>query len=178
MFILQVSIFALLVFFVVAQVYVEAINEGPDCHWWRESMSHYLGQVRHAGLQAIAYLGFAAALLMMMRAYPHGTAWNACLVVAAGGLLGVTVTGISSPEWTWHPQMERAHVICSGLAFGGALVGQVIYLWHTPMLWFPVGAMASTLAFVRFAPDRNALEEKCFAGWIVGGFIAIAGLPF
>lgn len=174
---MSVLIFALLVFFVIAQVYVEAVNEGPDCHWWRESMSHYLGEVKHAGVQAASFLGLALAEVLMIFAYPHGTAWTVCLAVAAAGLAGVTFTGVASPEWKWHPQMQRLHVIFSGLAFGAALVAEAIYLWHTPAIWLVFGAAATALGFARFAPDRSALEEKFFAAWVIAAFIAIAGVP-
>jgi hypothetical protein len=175
---MSLAIFALLILFVAAQVYVEAVNEGPDCHWWQESMSHYLGSVQRAGVQVLAYLGFALAEVLLIFHDPRGTAATVALALAAAGLVGVTLTGISNPEWKWHPQVERAHTICAGFAFGGALVAQFIYLWHTPSVWFPMAAVACTLAFVRFAPNANALEEKTFALWVVAGFIAITGLPF
>lgn len=170
-------IFALLVFFVLAQVYVEAVNEGPDCRWWRESMSHYLGEVKHAGVQAMAFLGFAGAEALMIYAYPHSTAWTVCLSLAVAGLVGVTLTGVSNPEWKWHAQIERLHTICSGFAFGAALIGEAIYLWHTPSIWLVFGAAATAIGFARFAPSQGALEEKFFAAWIVAAFIAIAGVP-
>lgn len=174
---MQIAIFLLLVFFVLAQVYVEAVNEGPACRWWQESMSHYLGGVKHAGWQALAFLGLAVGEVLMIFAYPHSTAWIVCLVIAAVGLVGVTVTGIASPDWEWHPQMQRLHPIFSGLAFGGALVAEAIYLWHTPSIWLVFGAVVTALGFARFAPDHSALEEKCFAAWIVAAFISIAGVP-
>lgn len=174
---MSVLIFALLVFFVLAQVYVEAINEGPDCRWWRESMSHYLGEVKHAGVQALAFIGLAAAEVLMIFAYPFGTAWTVSLALAAAGLVGVTLTGISNPDWKWHPLMQRAHVICSGFAFGAALVAEAIYLWRTPSIWLVFGAAITALGFARFAPDKSALEEKFFAAWVIAAFIAIAGVP-
>jgi len=174
---MSVLIFALLVFFVLAQVYVEAINEGPDCRWWRESMSHYLGEVEHAGVQALAFLGLALAEVLMIFEYAHGTAWRVCLALAAAGLVGVTVTGISNPDWEWHPLVQRAHVVCSGFAFGAALVAEAVYLWHTPSIWLVFGAALTALGFARFAPEKSALEEKFFAAWVIAAFIAIGGVP-
>lgn len=170
-------IFALLMLFVVAQVYVEAANEGPTCHWWSEPMSHYLGNVKHSLLQIIAYFGFAIAELLLIAHDPRGAAATACLAISAAGLIGVTLSGMSNPGWKYHAWVERLHVICAGLAFGGALVAEAIYLWHMPAVWLVFGAAATAIAFARFAPNAHALEEKIFAAWLLAAFVAIVGVP-
>lgn len=140
-------------------------------------MSHYLklSTIRHAIVQDSAYIGLGIAETMMIFVYPHGLAWMISLACAAFGIVGVTVTG--AIDRGAHHWVTRLHVAFAGFAFGGALVAEAVYLWHTREIWFVVAALASTMAFARFAPQAKALEEKTLAAWVIVALFAIVGIP-
>lgn len=175
---MSLIIFALLLFFILANVYVEAVNEGPDCRWWDQSLSHYLAGLDDSPLQSVAYLGLAGAELLLIYDQPHGTAATIALVLASLGLVAVVYTAeVKHKLGGSHNGWELAHKIAAGFAFVGAGVAEAIYLWHTPSIWLVWSAALTAVAFARFAPQAQALEEKAFTAWIVAGLIAIAGIP-
>lgn len=171
---MNILTFALLLFFVAANVFVEARN--PAMHWWDEPLSAYLHGVKFAWVQSLAYLGFALAMLLLGIARAGEVAPAISLYVAAAALVGVVATanlhGVWQSDWR-----RRLHVVCAGLAFGGALVAEAIFLWGTPDVWFPVGAAAVAVAFARWAPEQHSLEEKVFTAVLVAGFVSLVGVP-
>ena len=171
------AVFVLVILFVIANVYVESVNESATTHWWREPLSHYLAGVRCSLWLSAAYLGLALAeVLLAFSRYGH---WQfIALLVAAAALLGVVATAwwkhFAAPP---HRFASGLHVAFAGVAYVAGLVAEALYLWHTPSIWFVIGGVATTFAFARFAPHRPALEEKGLTAWVLAGLVAIVGVP-
>lgn len=168
-------IFALVIAFVAANVYVEAVNQGPS-KWWRDPLSHYLVDVRYAWLQRLAYLGLVLAeCLMIVSGY--GRAESVALGVSAFGITGVVATK--------HPLIRRwlggatrdAHLTSAGLAFVAAVVFEFLVLLGTPSIWFPIGAVLGTSTLAIRAPEQEAITEKTLTAFVLAGLIPIVAVP-
>lgn len=168
-------IFALVIAFIAANVYVEAANQGPS-KWWRDPLSHYLIGVRYAWLQRLAYLGMAFAECLMI-ASGYTFAESIALGVAAVGLVGVVAT--KTPLATRLPShpTEIAHLTCAGFAFAAAVVFEFLALRGTPSIWFPIGAVLGTGTLVIRAPEQRAITEKTLTAFVLAGLIPIVAIP-
>lgn len=168
-------IFALVLAFIAANVYVEAANQGPS-KWWRDPLSHYLIGVRYAWLQRLAFAGMALAeCLMIVSGYalPESIA----LGIAAAGLLGVVITKTPLAMRLPPRPTEIAHLTCAGFAFAAAVVFEFLVLRGTPSIWFPIGAVLGTGTLAIRAPEQRAITEKTLTAFVLAGMIPIVAIP-
>lgn len=181
---MNIVIFALVVAFVVGQVYVEAVNERDGIHtatvdvvamhWWNRPLSAYLSHVAYWQIQQAVYYGLALALALLAWRGP-GMLETVTMAVGAAGVTIVAASRLpATPRTKW---VDCIHVSAAGAAFCSVLVYECWMLWKTPMVWLPLGGVSTSLAFARWAPRRSSMEEKAFALWLMVGLIAIVGVP-
>lgn len=183
---LSVIIFALVVFFLVSLVYVEAINEGktspagvsfPVIRWWQQYISFYLSVPNGGRIQSTGFIGLSVAeILLAIQHRNLGLPWIILLVLSALALLIVVITAWLEFDGNVNAWVHTIHTKAAGVAFGGTLFAEGIYFWHTPEIWLVWGALISTGAIARFAPEQRVFEEKVLTGWIGAALLLMTGL--
>lgn len=179
-------IFALIAFFLIALVYVEAINEGkpspagvsfPVIRWWQQYISFYLSVPNGGRIQSAGFVGLSVAeILLSIQHRSFGLLWIIPLVISALALLIVVITAWLEFDGNVNAWVHTIHTKAAGVAFGGTLFAEGIYFWHTPEIWLVWGALISTGAIARFAPEQRVFEEKVLTGWIGAALLLMTGL--
>lgn len=159
-------LYAVIGFFVAANVAVEYRNRRlfPP---FRDDLSEYLADVPWFWLQDAGY--FALAFALPAIGFTLGGLWVEILFsVACVALVFVVLTKLVIHYGGVGPfvagEMETAHLVSAGVAFGAITVALLIHSWLRPNITFVASLLAplSAAAFNRLAPQRTAIEEKTY----------------
>lgn len=168
-------IFALVIAFVVVNVLVEALNQGP-LKWWCNTLSDYLRRARWAWLLRWAFLGLVAAEVLMLVRSPS-VPESVALGVSAFGLFGVVLTKFPFTA-RWPAKLtRRLHLASAGVAFMAGVVFEFMALEGTPSIWFPIGAVLATTTLAIRAPEQEAITEKTLMAFMLAGLVPIVAIP-
>ncbi len=158
--------------FVASNVIVEAYNiKGMSP--LTNPMSAYLAGVPLFWLQDAGYVAMSFALILTGTLWPplHWIAW-----ICAFAIVMVVGTKLDA---NGHPEMERLHVICAGIAFVGLEALVLFHNWgHLGVaLYAALAGPAVTFLLYRFAPQAqaSALEEKVLTIFLCGSLLVSLG---
>jgi len=174
---LTAFVMALVVAFVVVNVYAEAMRH--DLNPLKAPLSSYLtgpyGVVQSAG-----YVGLMLALLLLPAALPTTGYLFVPTDMSAIALGGVVITKWLQLRATpnEHTLLETVHVVSAGIAFAEITVFEAWYAHdaHNQFLFnLAIAAPISAAAFARFAPTQTAVEEKAYTALVTAWLLVALG---
>ena len=170
---MKILLLMLIAIFVAVNAIVELVRK--DLHPETDPMSSYLTG-KYGWIVDASYVALAAAIALLPHYIVQPRPFDIVCYIAAVAVVLVVMTKRlyieASP--TQQPEIERAHVICAGIAFICASLALLIHGWHSQFQFFlAAAAPASAALFARFAPGKTAIEEKTYAGLVIIGLAVL-----